>query len=513
MIYYLSTRPETVVSIVKTGKLPNKLPSWAHVDYLLCVKVIADCFSGNRAPLHQIFILELDFPTQSEKSDDFMLLESLNTEFIKRIFVYSMSGNKLLNRLFKDSCSKPIMIEPIVYPLLPNQGSNSPLSDFFKENSKQSIMPDVKKIRTQSPISLNTIESKAQEKEINKIGIYRLGSYKEHIHVLKTAFFEAKKSILITSFSINHETLKYAELYELIPLATARGVRIYFYYNDQQIIDPNIMTFFKKHKVAYAETYTHSKILAVDKHFIAAGSFNWLSAINPHYPDNEEGSLCIRDGATCNLLIEEFWKYLKYYRSEQFGNIHFLDRFERNPDNMASLVCELDSKTELTYIPTLEEHCGFLQECFERAKYRIIICSPFISTAKEYKVDIDDRLLQVAISRGVDIYFVCSGEPDSLEDFSHFLDRLHSSKIHLISMTHIHLKTITVDEDTIAEGSFNWLSATRNRESDYHNHEQTLLVQGSGTRELIEHFFSSRIGEAVLNSICKKMDEQVTLLH
>ena len=51
-----------------------------------------------------------------------------------------------------------------------------------------------------------------------------------------------------------------------------------------------------------------------------------------------------------------------------------------------------------------------------------------------------------------------------------------------------------MDDTHIAEGSFNWLSASRERFSDYHNHEATFIVDGEAASSLIEHFYQSEVG-------------------
>lgn len=568
-VYYLSSRPETIVSLVTTGKLPNSLPDWAKIDYLMCQKSIADCFTDNKTSLHQVFILELELPLTKEKATSFLALDFVNTNSIQRIIVYSLRGSNLLKQLFNNNCPKPIVINPEVFPgsaqpylkrSLPklfneleekkldiNKTRNGHTSSSQAATKQKHILGDnevdIKRITTyEKPShfvihpnvfpgifyqqSLNVSLPKLfkdtknalpgpssssqaaihQQQTINddKVDIKRITTYEEHLQLLQTAFKEAKKSILITSYSINHETLKNAGLYKLIPLAVKRGVRIYFYHNDKKEIDYRIEKFLEKNDIFLADANTHSKILAVDKHFVAAGSFNWLSTIDSDYEPSEEGSLSIRGEAICNSLIEEFWKHIKYYRSLQFGNLRSIFNYESKAENLSSLTYQVDDKTELEYIPNLEEQCGFLQVCFERAKQRVIICSPFISSEGAYQEDLHFKLIINTISRGVKIYFICKNDSDYLDDFKAFLNKFRSSQIHLIPMENIHLKTIIVDDDTIAEGSFNWLSASRDRESEHHNHEQTISIQGEGAKALIEHFFQSRIGQAVLNCDSEK---------
>jgi phosphatidylserine/phosphatidylglycerophosphate/cardiolipin synthase-like enzyme len=169
--------------------------------------------------------------------------------------------------------------------------------------------------------------------------------------------------------------------------------------------------------------------------------------------------------------------------------------FDRSGDKDSCVSIELQDKSNIIYIPTLDQHCGFLQECLEKAKTRMIICSPFISAYRQYEDDLAIPAISDAIKRGVNIYFIVGKKSKALSDFKQYLDQLKSSNIHIIAIGNIHLKTIIVDDFIISEGSFNWLSASRDDQSDYHNHEQTLVVEGALARPLIENFLSSRVDQ------------------
>lgn len=73
----------------------------------------------------------------------------------------------------------------------------------------------------------------------------------------------------------------------------------------------------------------------------------------------------------------------------------------------------------------------------------------------------------------------------------------------MIDHSNFHLKTLIVDDEVITEGSFNWLSAVRDEESEFHNHEATLLVRGSAASTLIQQFYDSPIGQKVLGCQAK----------
>lgn len=515
LTYYVSARPETVTAIVTTGKLSETLPSWLKIDNLVCSKTVAACLTTTVTSLHQVFILEVAVPAAENKGETTFALKSLQPEWIKQIFVYSPKSQKLLTKLFNNNCPKPIVLRPEIYPQPSGKDekkSETESSKTSKEKEEEFTGPPAaKKRRIELPFfaekSSASKSKETKETKAGKVTLSRLATYDEHIRLLQSAFSQAKKTILITSYSINHDTLQGANLYQLIKSACDRGIRIYIYYNDHQFLDKKIVKFFEDHDIFCEEAYTHSKIVAVDKNLVATGSFNWLSGIDKRYQENTEGSLVFQ-GEVCESLIEDFWDHIKHYRNQQFANKKLVKAFKRDPDNDSTIIYDLGPKSELAYIPTLNEHCGFLQECFERARQRVIVCSPFISTAKEYEEDIDYDLLKETIARNVDVYFVCAANSPALKDFSAFLAKLNSPKLHLIPIANIHLKTIIIDEDIIAEGSFNWLSATRDDSSDYHNHEQTLYIRGDVARNLIDHFFKSRVGEAILNDICKQIEDK-----
>lgn len=64
----------------------------------------------------------------------------------------------------------------------------------------------------------------------------------------------------------------------------------------------------------------HTKILCYDDAVIAIGSFDWLSCIGGKYAQNENSSFLCRNKWS-HQLIEDVWRYIKFYRNIQFGNM------------------------------------------------------------------------------------------------------------------------------------------------------------------------------------------------
>ena len=71
------------------------------------------------------------------------------------------------------------------------------------------------------------------------------------------------------------------------------------------------------------------------------------------------------------------------------------------------------------------------------------------------------------------------GAPEAivlLKDAGAIIHRLHG----------IHSKTLVVADRAIAEGSFNWLSAMRDRTNQYYNYEASYLVSGPDAKADIQ---------------------------
>ena len=453
MVFYIEATAESIVSILTTGRRP-KQPSGSISDSTFNLCKCPSEFVLHSTSADQIFILHLEL-------EKYVATNFINQEYIRCVYVYSQNGLDFLNKLFNNACPKPIIILPEIYPA-------------------HLLTPAVQQL-TFSKLSQKLID--------------RVDNVTQHITLLQNAFKHAKKSILITSYGINHETMLRTGLYNLIS-KTPSNVTIYIYNNHDKPIDVKILEFFYSHRVKFDYTDTHSKVLAVDEAYIVAGSFNWLSAINSEHEYNANSSFVVYSGAV-KLLIKDLWKHIRHYRNYQFGNIKAWREFEKNQSNHETAQYAIGADSSLLYLATLEQHIKFIDECFATAKKRIIIISPFISTnsADDFT---SENLLSV-IARGVDIYFVCLQDQIVETEFDDYLSGINSSRIHLVPMNNIHLKTFIVDSDTIAEGSFNWLSAARDANDDYHNHEVTLVTKGAAAKEFIEQFEQSNLGVDILS--------------
>jgi hypothetical protein len=336
---------------------------------------------------------------------------------------------------------------------------------------------------------------KARRQKLSEIG--RLSTVESHREYLQNAIECATKSILITSHGVDHQAFEDGGLYLLLANAVERGVRIYLYNIDSKDTDNQTFNFFQRYGIAYDVAYTHAKLLAIDDKKVAIGSYNWLSKANTW----ENATLCL-SGEECREFIPLLWEDLKYYRNLQFGNIKQIRQYERNSQNQDVDAWELDHSTTLNYLHSLDSHRDFIADAFQYAMSSVVFCAPFINERSGYAQDFTKKVLAKTISRKVHIYFVCRTEDPNLSSFNAYLGALLNSPfIHLISLSDIHLKTVIVDDITIAEGSFNWLSASRDEGSEYHNHEVTLMMDGNLSRNLIQDFYQSPVGQEIIRAM------------
>ncbi len=488
MKHYIAARPETAASIIQFGRLPEKLPSYLEGERLVIVDIASQSYAHMRTARDQIFIIEFDIADPTQKN-------IVQPALFQKIFCYSVKGEKLLRRLLKDIRHPIIEINSAVY---------TSQIEVTHAEEKTMLESPAKKQRTLSACHSTMFSPPRSPPSIVK----RLSSPADHISLLRRAFQVAQRKILITSYDISHNALLRMDFYADLRQALSRGVKVYMYYNDQKGADPEALRRLSSLSDVYCdEAFTHSKFLCVDDQWVSIGSFNWLSFYAVEKENEEtEGSIVSYDREVNKQLIQEIWKHLRLYRNLQFGNMGAVCKFNRNPTNETTITYPFSFGSEMEYIPTLEQHCGFLQEVLRQAKRKIVICSPFLSM-RQCLEDIDASVLRSLSQRNVAVFFVTSNRSPEYAALEHYLNSLHSKTVHLIGYPDFHLKTLIIDDEVIAEGSFNWLSATRYIDSDCHNHEATLLVRGKAATDLIDSFYQSIVGQFVISMEVEKLNE------
>lgn len=128
LICFLATRPETVISIVQVGRLPDNLPDYLEPKEMICFENVVDSIATSKTNKHQTFVLELHVPTPldselltyicaGEDKTGSVLAKQIKPEWIQKIFVYSKRGQTLLSHLFNDECPKTIELKPEIYAI------------------------------------------------------------------------------------------------------------------------------------------------------------------------------------------------------------------------------------------------------------------------------------------------------------------------------------------------------------------------------------------------------------
>ncbi len=146
---------------------------------------------------------------------------------------------------------------------------------------------------------------------------------------------------------------------------------------------------------------------------------------------------------------------------------------------------------------TLEAHQKKLAEIFHTARTRVVITSPFISI---YALRQDGLLgiIKKKIQTGLRVT-VYTDENFNMSKgrlkpaFTEGVKTLRSIGVEVVIVNGVHKKTLIRDNDLIAEGSFNWLSAVRTQGAKHQNQEATLVITGLEAESLI--FDSIRMSE------------------
>ncbi len=181
-------------------------------------------------------------------------------------------------------------------------------------------------------------------------------------------------------------------------------------------------------------------------------------------------------------------------RSDESSPLGYLKKWlleEKNCDLPDSIVYENDRRysNSVKRINTLDLHRKYLKRAFEKVESELIIVSPYISINAIENDDII-RLAHSAFDRKVLLTVYTdsqldkrSGQINKNSDIGR--KALIDSGIDLKIVKSIHNKTLIIDNDKIVEGSFNWLSASRDKSSPYHRHEVSIYLQGDEAKKQI----------------------------
>ena len=341
--------------------------------------------------------------------------------------------------------------------------------------------------------------------------ISRLTTPEDHINALEDAFRYAQKSILVTNYGRIYPNILKTDLFKnIIPEASSRGVKIYIRYNydtekesDYLAIPTQVQEYFDQFGIDVALVKTHAKIVAVDHQLVMMGSYNWLTELAGTYLSHNNSF--VYEGLEAYRMTEDIWKAIKYYRNMEFAPLYERNRkkafaYRRHPSNQSSIAYTLGQSSQITYVPLIDQHRRKVLDIFERAKNRIIILSPFVSSdgSGTYQRDFIHPLLSTLLKRNVTVCFVCLPVHKSrIEGYLLPLLKTYSRWLKVIPYDKVHAKTLIMDNSLIAEGSFNWLCAARDEISSSHKHEATLICEGEAAKSLIRNFDMSKLGKEI----------------
>lgn len=186
------------------------------------------------------------------------------------------------------------------------------------------------------------------------------------------------------------------------------------------------------------------------KHFIVMGN---MSLFNPALSKKPSGGLA---------------KYLFADEKNELSSSFLFDQEQIKSDNRVS---------------TLDGHVKCLRAAFRSAKKRIVIVSPFISIKAIEADQLLEKVLSVT-SKGVDVIVYTDKHLDvyngNLKPASKLgREKLIEAGAQLKILNGIHNKAIVMDETILVEGSFNWLSAVRDKTNPYYRFEVSQIIRES----------------------------------
>lgn len=139
---------------------------------------------------------------------------------------------------------------------------------------------------------------------------------------------------------------------------------------------------------------------------------------------------------------------------------------------------------------SLEDHRRLLRDVFQTAKERILIVSPAISGPKMRQDNVVGLAFKT-VRRGVKVDIFTD------IDLNRRDGQLNRATVDGVTdlrwagatvtfLDGIHNKSLIRDNDLIAEGSFNWLSASRTEGGPHQREERTTVIYDDDARRLIE---------------------------
>lgn len=138
--------------------------------------------------------------------------------------------------------------------------------------------------------------------------------------------------------------------------------------------------------------------------------------------------------------------------------------FEKEENELLDIIQPKYSLTEIQDVQqlnTLEQHRMALKNAFQRARQEIHIVSPYLTTTAIKFDEITTIITKYSNSITINIYTDPSLNTKRTHDFSMARKLLSDAGAQVFLVRNVHSKIIAIDDKIIIEGSFNWLSASR----------------------------------------------------
>ncbi|EOH99263.1 hypothetical protein UAY_02040 [Enterococcus moraviensis ATCC BAA-383] len=147
------------------------------------------------------------------------------------------------------------------------------------------------------------------------------------------------------------------------------------------------------------------------------------------------------------------------------------------------------SEGNVQRIEGVPDHDDYLKKLINRTEKCIHIVSPYVSyyTLKNYCPELLN-LIQQKVIEGKEIFIYTSpsinqSRKASYEDGRKLLEQTGAK---LIDLNRVHSKMIIVDKLALVDGSFNWFSASREKDYAYYNWDTSIVFYGKDASEMID---------------------------
>ncbi len=135
-------------------------------------------------------------------------------------------------------------------------------------------------------------------------------------------------------------------------------------------------------------------------------------------------------------------------------------------------------------IDSHQAHHELLCRALATSRKRLLVVSPYLGKTLESDGLLDQ--IQQASDRGLKVTVAYCPDLGSEITSLAWAKRLRRVGAKVLGLPRIHNKTLAVDTDWIVEGSFNWLSAVRDRENPLHRHEVSILCRSPEAPDFIQ---------------------------